>query len=611
MHRFNFLILFSFLNAFAFGQPNQQLQGIALNNSNEALPGASIIIYHSGNITGLVANKEGRFVINPSIQLDSIHVSMVGYYSKSFIKEKINELTLLEIKLDPAPAELQEIVIRPINAIEIVKKAIAKISSDQPQNDFENKGFYREIIKDKENYFSVAEAVFEAQYFPSAKNYKLKLIQGRSKEDVSYTRLFEDFHPGGGPQAVAENGFITKVPAFLNIKDINKFHYKIDSIVQLDGRSLYHVGFDQNESVKEAMDKGYMLIETDDYAVMSYDIYTSPVGTRYIKSLTGSEKIFAEILNIDLKRKGWHTHVDFTSINNKWMMSFAETEYALSYKQPKKQIDLDLAINIQLAFTELNKPINKEITKDEEWKKKNIIANLPTAFDPAFWGNNNIIFPTEQVKNIIDNISKNNKELPVGNALTDWRYFNQNLFVSYQSNDTITLIPIMKSNWEDEKKGGFLFQEMDSDFAAETKITIVKNSNNKDIPDRGFQQAGIMIRSENDPKENYVLLSLGTGGNSNPKIFLKRTTDNKSKTIVTKRDNMSGWLRIEKSGQKITAFFKEENDESYKKMDSYNLNWLNGKVQFGLATFASFAGDGPKMKPDMKAIFSKLLIQKQ
>ncbi|HEY4877139.1 MAG TPA: carboxypeptidase-like regulatory domain-containing protein, partial [Puia sp.] len=301
MHRFSFLIFFSILNAFVLGQSDQQIHGIVLNNSNEALPDASIIIYHSGNITGLVANKEGRFIINSASQFDSLHVSMVGYYSKTFAKEKIKELSSVEIRLAPAPAELREIVIRPINAIEIVKKAIVKISSNQPQNNFENKVFYREIIKDKNNYFSVAEAVFKAQYFPSAKNYKLKLIQGRSKEDVSYTRLFEDFHPGGGPQVVAENGFITKVPAFLNMKEINKFHYKIDSIVQLDGSSLYHVSFDQNEGVKEALDKGYMLIETDDYAVVSYDIYNSPVGTPCIKNLTGSEKLFAEILNIDLK----------------------------------------------------------------------------------------------------------------------------------------------------------------------------------------------------------------------------------------------------------------------------------------------------------------------
>src|SRR5678809_1500352 len=84
-----------------------------------------------------------------------------------------------------------------------------------------------------------AEAVFLAQYCPKGKSYKLKLLQGRSKEDVTYTRLFEDFHPGGGPQSVAEKSFAIDQPDFLNGKKIKFFNYKIDSMVQFDERWLY------------------------------------------------------------------------------------------------------------------------------------------------------------------------------------------------------------------------------------------------------------------------------------------------------------------------------------------------------------------------------------
>ena len=34
---------------------------------------------------------------------------------------------------------------------------------------------------------------------------------------------------------------------------------------------------------------------------------------------------------------------------------------------------------------------------------------------------------------------------------------------------------------------------------------------------------------------------------------------------------MSGWLRIEKTGKKIVAFFKTDNESDYKKME--NINW--------------------------------------
>jgi hypothetical protein len=575
----------------------------------EVLPGASITIFHAGKVNGLIANKEGRFAIPAGTAIDSVRISMVGHYSKTLLKDQLNGLNSLEIRLAIAPAELQEVVVRPYTALDIIKKAITKIAVNQPQDNFENKGFYREIIKDKENYFSVSEAVFIAQYFPLSKEYKLKLEQGRSKEDVSYTRLFEDFHPGGGPQAVAGSSFITGRPAFLNLKEIKNFVYKIDSMVQFDGRWLYHISFDQKPGVKEALDKGFVLIETEDYAVVRYEVQSSPLGMAYVKNLTGSDKIFAEILNIDFKRKGWKRRVDFMNVNNKWTMSYAETEYAIGYKQPKKQLDLDMTIHIELAFTALQRSMSKEIEKGEEWKRKNIIANLPTAFDSAYWGGNSIISPTAEVKNIIASISKSNNDLPATASIADWQYLNRNLFVSYKREDTITLIPVMKCIWEDEETGGMLYREMDSNFIVESKIDIVKNSDVAELPDRGFQQGGIIIRSVNNSKENYVLLSVGTGGNPNPKLFFKRTINNTSKTVVDKRESMQGWMRIEKAGNKVIAFYKENDEADFKKIGEYNLDWLNGKVQIGLAVFAAFSGDGPKMKPDMKVQFSQLKIQ--
>jgi hypothetical protein len=174
MRRYFLFILLSFFAGHMFAQTNE-IHGIVFdNNSTEILAGASITIFHAGEITGLVANKEGKFMIASGTMFDSVRVSMVGHYSKTFTYERFNHLyALFEIMLEPATAQLQEVYLKALTAKDVLKKAITNISSNQPDHNFENKGFYREIIKDRENYFSVAEAVFQAQYFPSAKNYKL------------------------------------------------------------------------------------------------------------------------------------------------------------------------------------------------------------------------------------------------------------------------------------------------------------------------------------------------------------------------------------------------------------------------------------------------------
>src|SRR4029078_11297401 len=303
--------------------------------------------------------------------------------------------------------------------------------------------------------------------------------------------------------------------------------------------------------------------------------------------------------------------VDFMRVNNQWTMSYAKAEYRIGYKQPKKNVDLDLAIDVELLFCGLDKPVLNEISKDEEWKRKNIVANLPTAFDSAFWGNNNIISPTEEVKNVIRKISAKDGGLYAKTSVEGWQYINRNLFISYKTNDTITLIPVMRSLWEDDEAAGMLYKEIEGDFIAETRVNLLKNSDSEHMPDRGFQQGGIIVRSINEEKQNYVLLSVGTGGNSNPKLFFKRTTDNKSRTVVNKSENMKGWLRIEKRSNKVVALFKTDGESDFNKMGEYTSEWLNGKFQLGLAVFAAFSGDGPKMKPDLKASFSQLKIIKR
>ena len=41
-------------------------------------------------------------------------------------------------------------------------------------------------------------------------------------------------------------------------------------------------------------------------------------------------------------------------------MSYAEAEYMIGYKQPKKNIDLDLTIDVELLFSELANPFLKK-----------------------------------------------------------------------------------------------------------------------------------------------------------------------------------------------------------------------------------------------------------
>ena len=437
---------------------------------------------------------------------------------------------------------------------------------------------------------------------------KLKLEQGRTKEEVNYTRLFEDFHPGGGPQLGAEESFSIHFPDFLNLKKIDHFKFGVEKLLYQDENRIYCIHFDQRENVKESLEKGRIYINAYDFSIIKYEAENSPLGMPYVKDLQGTDKIFAEILNIDLTRKSWKRTVGFTRINNQSLFSYTNIELKIGYKQPRKGIDLDLNIQLEMVMTDPFLPLEKEISKEEEWKKKNLVINLPTAFDSAFWGYNNIISPTEKVRDIIASISNANHEFVSQSTLEGWQFKNKGLFTIRQQTDTLVLSPLMKCAWEDDETGGMIYKPVKGDFNFESRIFLVKQTDPIAPPDRGFQQAGIIVRDSGNGKENYFLLALGTGGSASPKLFFKRTLESKSKTVVIHEEFLNGFMRISKKGNKLTAYFKSEKDSGWAKAGEYEIGWLNKKLQVGLVISSHFSGQGPKMVPDIQAFFYQMKL---
>jgi len=574
--------------------------------THEPLAGVSILIYSSGNVYGGLSNAEGKFSIHQAGSLDSVRFTMISYRGRLFKRADLAGRSALAVQLDPSPSDLQSIVVRPVSALDIVRNAARQIPSFLPVSDFESRAFYREIIRDSSQYYSVSEAIFDIQFAVQKKSYVLKLEKGRSKEDVAYTRLFEDFHPGGGPEDAIGQNLLTARPDFLNESKLKNYIFKIDSTVLLDDHQIYVISFDQQPSLHEALEKGKIYIDADDFSPLKYVAANSPLGTPYIKSLKGTDKLFAEILHIDLEIKGWTRTAAFTKLGQRLYLGYANMSYDVLYRQPKKSLDLRLAINTELLTTDFSRPIVHPISKGEEWKRKNMVSNLPADFDASYWGSSNTLDPTRQVTEIITSISKKNQDPESAGTIPGWSYMNSEDFVASKRTDSLMLIPLLKCSWEDDNTGGMIYRNVKGDFDLEAKLSVTKRSNSTKVPDNGFQQCGIILRSTNGTGENNLILSMGTGGNEIPKYFLRKTVKSKTKSLVEKTGTMTGWLKIEKRGKQVTAYKKQNRNGEWEKMDDYSLDWLSGELQVGFSVMARFAGDGPKQHPDMRAVFTEI-----
>ncbi len=588
-----------------------KLTGIVRDSKTlESLPGVSITIFESDYISGGISNGEGRFSIITNGKPDSVIFSMIGYRYTRFSLVKLPKGDSIIVELRPESIILNEVEVRPVSAMNIIREAAGKMNSYIPSGDYESLAFYREIIQDSTEFYSVAEAIFKTQFSVQKKSFRLKLEKGRSKEDVAYTRLFEDYHPGGGPEDAVSQCLSVRPPDFLNAGSLKNYNYKIDSTIAVEDNLVYVISFDQKPGIREALEKGYLYINASDYSLLKFKVSNSPRGTAYIKSLTGMDKIFAGILHIDLTVKGWERTASYIQIGGKLFLSYAKMIYDIGYKQPKKSLNLNLRIHTELMVTDFQRLIVREITKEEEWKRKNLVIGLPTDFDPEFWGSANILDPTTEVKDILSSISKKNREIKVSGIPDDWLYLNKGFFISYKLGDSIVMVPVAKCNWEDNETGGMMYKMIKGDFNMEVMLSIKKRSNRSGEPDNGFQQGGIIVRSPGSNHENYLIYALGTGGSDVLKYFLKRTSGSRTKIGVEKTGDLAGWLRIEKKGKRLRVYKRKSESDDWIQVDEYEFDWLKTEMQVGFTVMARFAGTGPKQRPDLEAVFSNLKLEK-
>jgi len=170
------------------------------------------------------------------------------------------------------------------------------------------------------------------------------------------------------------------------------------------------------------------------------------------------------------------------------------------------------------------------------------------------------------------------------------------------------MVPVTKCNWEDNETGGMMYKIIKGDFNLEVRLSIKKRSNRSGQPDNGFQQGGIIVRSPDSSNENYLIYAMGTGGSEVSKYFLKRTSGGKTKIDVDKTDHLTGWLRMEKRGNRLTVYKRKSEIENWVKTGDYEFDWLKTEMQVGFTVMARFAGTGPKQRPDMETVFSNFKL---
>jgi hypothetical protein len=293
---------------------------------------ADIII--SGTNIGTVANIDGEFTLKIpwTDTVVSVIVSSVGYHNKVI---RIGKLKITDnlIKLDPAIIALAEIYIQPNDARDLIISALNNIRDNYSNKPSMVTAFYRESIRRKRKYVTVAEAVldaYKASYTKPMDRDRIKILKARKstdfqKKDTLVLKLL------GGPFSMFQLDFVKNPEELLEKKILQYYEFEITGQVIFDNRLAYVISFVQRSDIEVPLFEGEFYLEVKTLAFVGADYRINEERKHRASEFMVKQKPPGVEVNIEKA----NYNINYRYFNGEWHLAYVRTSLTLFMKWKK------------------------------------------------------------------------------------------------------------------------------------------------------------------------------------------------------------------------------------------------------------------------------------
>lgn len=389
-------------------------------SSGRVVPFASILV--KGSSMGIVANNEGVFTfkVAESYINDTLIVSYLGYNTKYLpisslnlsLSEPINSITLL-----PSTLHLDPAYIFPQNPLSIVQKALSRIRANYGEEWLEMSAFYREMIKRKERYISINEAVLKVNRAPynSSRRSRIAINKGRGNhsaknDDTLMVKL------QGGPISALEIDILKEPFFWIDILQIGDYyHFTMGQAVEINGKLFYRVDFAPKAHISEILFRGSLYIDPETFAVARAQYSMNVEGRKDASNIF----IVKSPPGVKFEILGAHYLVNYREVpdlvnyrgasegkSTLWHFDYSRTKIIFGVKWPRRWFSSNYSVETEMAVTDIAK-MESAIPTSDLIKMKDILSiRVEDYLDPNFWGDYNTIEPEAPIEKILGKIAK-------------------------------------------------------------------------------------------------------------------------------------------------------------------------------------------------------------
>jgi hypothetical protein len=356
----------------------------------------------------VVTNIDGEFTIKIGEAFASKNLEFIflGYKTKSIPISSMRENGPKNtVRLESAPIPIKEIVVKPVNPEDIVYKAVSGIDKNYETVPNLMTAFYRETIRKNRTYVSIGEAVveiFKAPYNSDIRFDNVRIYKGRKSTDVQKmdTVLFK---LEGGPVNTLELDIAKNTELVLTVDAMKNYDYSLKSVIEIDGRPHYVIGFKQKPFVETPLFMGEMYIDMDSYAiseaVFGFNLEDKAAASSiFIKKKPLGMQVTPELVTYRVK---------FRQQGNKWHFEYARAEVKFKVNWKKKLFNTYYTTMSEIAITDRTDQEVIKFAGKDRLKYSDIFSDKVSAFtDPEFWGDYNVIEPDQSIDAAIRRLSR-------------------------------------------------------------------------------------------------------------------------------------------------------------------------------------------------------------
>ena len=408
------LLVFTYQSTFALtltGKKKNDQQDLVLirgkvvnASTKEALVFATVSVQQS-NI-GIITNLDGEFTlkIDESLSSGNLEISFLGFKNKVIpISElKGNKNT---IEMEPAPIPIKEVVVRPVDPVEIVEKAISRISKNYESEPNLMTAFYRETIKKNRSYVSIGEAaveIFKAPYANDVRFDGARIYKGRKSSDVERmdTVLFK---LQGGPVNSLQLDIIKNTESILTREAMENYDYSISGVIQINDKPHYVIDFIQKPSVEVPLFMGSLYIDMDTYALSEAEFGFNLSD----KNAAVSIFIRKKPLGMDIYPEVASYRTQYREQDGKMHFAYSRAEVRFKINWKKKLFNTSYTTMSEIAVTDRTDQEVIKFTGKEKIRYTDVFSEKVSSFaDDKFWGEYNVIEPDQSIESAIRKLSR-------------------------------------------------------------------------------------------------------------------------------------------------------------------------------------------------------------